>query len=77
MTRDEQHRMVQSLSDHRIRMDGEDSVLFEMMVKRDRDDEDLDSISLHKLNQFYAKYVAKKSKEELEERWKRLTTGHS
>jgi hypothetical protein len=73
MTRDEQHRMVVSLLDHLSQMERNERSLFEMMAKRDRDDEDLDSISLHKLNQLYAKYIAKKSKEELEARWKKIT----
>ncbi len=56
-------------------MDKEESAVFDMLVKRDRDDEDLDANSRRKLNQLYEKHVAKRSREELEEKWKKLTGG--
>jgi hypothetical protein len=44
-----------------------------MLLKRDRDDEELDSLSLARLEQMDAKYLKKKSREELENQWKRIT----
>jgi len=46
---------------------------FEMMVKRDRDDEELDSITMTKLKQLHEKYFPKNTKESLEDRWNKLT----
>ena len=73
MKRDEQHRLVQSLRDFADRMGRDERSNFEMMLKRDRDDEDLDSLSLRRLHQLHEKYVGKKSKRDLEELWKKLT----
>jgi hypothetical protein len=65
--------MILSLREHQNVMSAEEKEAFVMMLKRDRDDEDLDSISLHRLNHLHERYVKKKSKEELEGRWKKLT----
>ncbi len=75
MTKDEQHRLIESIRQHRSRMNKEEGAAFDMLAKRDRDDEDLDAISRRKLNEMYATHVAKRSREELEEKWKKLT-GH-
>ena len=75
MKRDQQHKRILSLREYLPLMKSGDKETFEMMVKRDRDDEDLDSIALQMLDQLYEHYVAKKSKKELEERWKKLTGG--
>ena len=73
--RDRQHKMILSLREHKSAMKDEDKEAFEMMLKRDRDDEDLDSIALQQLHRLHEQYVAKRSKEELAERWKKLTGG--
>jgi hypothetical protein len=73
MKRDEQHKMIVSLREHKHAMNSGDKESFEMMVKRDRDDEDLDSIALQQLHTLYERYVKKRSKEELEGQWKKLT----
>jgi hypothetical protein len=75
MKRDQQHKKILSLREYMPLMRGGDKESFEMMVKRDRDDEDLDSIALQQLDQLYERYVAKKSRKDLEERWKKLTDG--
>ena len=46
---------------------------FEMMSKRDRDDEELDSLTMAKLKQLNIKYFPKHSKQALEDVWKKLT----
>jgi hypothetical protein len=73
MKRDQQHKMILSLLEHKNEMNSGDKESFEMMLKRDRDDEDLDSIALQQLYRLCERYVKKKSKEELEGRWKKLT----
>ncbi len=75
MKRDQQHKMILSLREHKSAMKMEEQEAFEMMLKRDRDDEDLDSIALQQLNQLYERYVTKKSRKELEEQWRKLTGG--
>jgi 2-polyprenyl-3-methyl-5-hydroxy-6-metoxy-1,4-benzoquinol methylase len=73
MKRDQQHKMILSLREHQNVMSGEEKEAFAMMLKRDRDDEDLDSMTLHQLNHLHERYVKKRSKGELEGRWKKLT----
>jgi hypothetical protein len=75
MKRDQQHKKILSLREHMPLMRGGDKETFEMMMKRDRDDEDLDSIALQQLDRLYERYVARKSRKDLEERWKKLTDG--
>ena len=57
MTRVEQHKMVETLKDYMHKMKGRDLDEFEMMRKRDRDDEELDILSVHKLSELYVTYV--------------------
>ena len=75
MTRDLQHKMILRLHESVKKMKGGDKESFAMLFKRDRDDEDLDSIALQQLNELYERYVGKKSKDELEARWNKLTSG--
>ena len=57
MTRVEQHKMIGVLEDYEHTMRGVDLYEFEMMRKRDRDDEDLDILSRRRLTEIYMKYV--------------------
>lgn len=57
MTRTEQHKIIDALRDYVHKMNGRDLDDFEMLRKRDRDDEDLDAISLRQLTELYVKYV--------------------
>ena len=56
-TKAEQHTIVESLNDYSPRMRGRDLDEFEMMRKRDRDDEDLDEMARRRLTELYVKYV--------------------
>jgi hypothetical protein len=49
--------MIETLSDYMHKMSGFDLDEFEMMRKRDRDDEDLDALTRHRLTQLYSMYV--------------------
>ena len=60
MTHAEQHKMIVELMDYTRKMGRYDLEEFEMFVKRDKDDEDLDERSGKKLISFYEKYVVKK-----------------
>jgi hypothetical protein len=57
MTRVEQHKMIELLNDYVHKMSGFDLDEFEMMRKRDRDDEDLDALTRHRLTGLYLLYV--------------------
>ena len=59
MTHEEQHRMIEELRDYMSRMKGRDYFDFEMFLKRDKDDEDLDSLSRRRLQELYEKYCRK------------------
>ena len=72
MTSVEQHTMVRRLNGVTTRMDAEERRKFEMMAKRDKDDEDFDAGTMASLKQMYAKYFPKHSKDSLEDAWKKL-----
>jgi hypothetical protein len=57
MTRIEQHKIIETLRDYVHKMHGSDLDDFEMIRKRDRDDEDLDAISRFRLSELYVKFV--------------------
>jgi hypothetical protein len=61
MTHAEQHKMIIELMDHARKMRRSEQENFEMFVKRDKDDEDLDELSQKRLLEFYNIYVLKKS----------------
>ena len=57
MTHAEQHSLIADLKDYAKRMKRYDQEEFEMFVKRDTDDEDLDTISQKKLVRLYEQYI--------------------
>jgi hypothetical protein len=57
MTHAEQHRMIGELMDVARKMSRRDQEEFEMFVKRDKDDEDLDTLSQRRLLQLHTTYV--------------------
>jgi hypothetical protein len=57
MTKVEQHEIVEILRDYLHKMHGNDLDDYEMMRKRDRDDEDLDVLSRRRLSEIYVKFV--------------------
>ncbi len=61
MTHAEQHRMIEELMEYSRKMSRYDQEEFEMFVKRDKDDEDLDAISQRRLKQLHATYVGQSS----------------
>ena len=73
MTSVEQRKMIQRLKQVTMKMSSSERQSFEMMVKRDRDDEELDALTMAKLKQLYGKYFPKNTKESIEEKWSKLT----
>lgn len=55
----EQHRLIQDLREHEVRMTRSEQELFVMFRKRDYDDEDLDTLSQRKLLELHDKYAAR------------------
>ena len=66
MTKTDQHRMIQDLKDYVSKMGREDRYDFEMFMKRDKDDEELDSLSRKKLEEMHKRYVHRKTKADIE-----------
>jgi hypothetical protein len=60
MTHAEQHKMIVALMDYARKMKRYDQEAFEMFVKRDKDDEDLDTVSQKKLAGLFEQYAAPK-----------------
>jgi len=58
----EQKKMIEELQRISYRLKGKDKYDFEMFLKRHKDDEDLDSLSMKRLCEIYEKYVIKKEK---------------
>jgi hypothetical protein len=75
MTSVEQRKMVQQLKQKTGKMDQQERQAFEMMAKRDKDDEELDTLTMTKLRQLHTKYFPKHSKESIEDAWSKLTGG--
>ena len=57
MTRVEQHKLIETLREYEHKMSRRDLDEFEMMRKRDKDDEELDDLARRKLLQMVEAYV--------------------
>lgn len=57
MTHAEQHKMILALMDYERKMGRREQEEFEMFVKRDKDDEDLDRISQRRLQDMFERYT--------------------
>lgn len=62
MTHAEQHRMIVELMDRTHLMKGRDRDEFDMFVKRDKDDEDLDDRSMKSLMRLFELYAHRRSR---------------
>ena len=60
MTYTEQRALVMELADYHHKMKGKDYDEFEMMVKRIRDDEELDQMTLRRLEALRETYLPKR-----------------
>jgi hypothetical protein len=70
----EQHKAIQELRDYVSKMSPADRYDFEMFAKRDKDDEELDALSSKKLEAMQKKYIVRKTKKDIEELFKRMTS---
>jgi hypothetical protein len=60
MTHAEQHRMINELRDAMRKLTRDDEEIFDMFVKRDKDDEFLDTLSQRRLEQMHERYIIRK-----------------
>jgi hypothetical protein len=58
----EQQKYLDALKFYENKMDAKESYDYKMFVKRQKDDEDFDSVSFAKLKALYQKYMATKEK---------------
>jgi hypothetical protein len=71
----EQHKIMQELKDLVPKMSSSDRYDFEMFMKRDKDEEELDALSTAKLEAMQRRYVVRKSKKDIEELFKKISSG--
>jgi len=60
MTSAEQKKLIEALKYKTGKMLSKDKYDYDMFAKRDKDDEDLDSLSMRRLRELFEKYGAKK-----------------
>jgi hypothetical protein len=70
----EQHKLVNELKDFGGKMSSAERYEFDMMQKRDKDDEELDALSTAKLETMHRKYVVRRSKKDIEELFKKMSS---
>ncbi len=56
----DQKKLIEGLRYRTSKMLSKDKYDYEMFVKRDKDDEDLDSLSMKRLKELFEKYADKK-----------------
>lgn len=62
----EQKKILSELKFYENRMNKKEFEEYQMFIKRQKDDEDFDTISYKKLKELHKKFVIKKSREEAE-----------
>jgi hypothetical protein len=71
----DQRKMIQDLKDYASKMDRRERDEFEMFEKRSKDDEELDNLAFTRLQEMHKRYVAKKTKADIEAMLKKYSTG--
>jgi hypothetical protein len=74
MTKAEQHRMIKDLQGHAARMNRTELESFEMLRKRDKDDEDLDALAIRTLEQLHARFLPTRTKTDVDDLWKKFSS---
>ena len=75
MTRIAQHKIVEELLKFRSSMSAAEQSQFDMLIKRNRDDEEFDSIARGTMVALQEKYIPKRSKKDVEDLWKKFHSG--
>lgn len=74
MTKSEQQRMIRNLQAHTARMNRIELETFEMLRKRDKDDEDLDALAVRALEQLDLKFLPSRTRKDVEDLWKKFSS---
>ena len=67
----DQKKFVEALKRYENKMDEKERSFFSITVKRDKDEEDLDTISFGKLKELYNKYYVSRKKPNLDDLFKK------
>ena len=70
----DQHKLVRELKDFVGKMTSSERYDFEMMQKRDKDEEELDRLAWARLETMHKRYVVKKTKKDIEELFRKMTS---
>ena len=70
----EQHKLVRELKDCLGKMTSAERYDFEMMQKRDKDEEELDQLAFVRLETMHKRLVVKKSKKDIEELFRKMSS---
>ncbi len=73
----DQHKLVRELKDFVGKMTSAEKYDFEMMQKRDKDDEELDQLTHAKLESMHKRLVVKKSKKDIDELFRKLSSNQN
>jgi hypothetical protein len=66
----DQKNFIDALKRYEQKMSSKEQDIFKMIVKRDKDDEDLDSVSFGNLKELYTKYYVNRKKPNLDNLFK-------
>ncbi len=75
MTKAEQNRLFEDLVQIEYAIQGKDKELFRKLLSRHKDDEDFDTAAATQLQSLHDTYKPRRSKEELDALWKKMTSG--
>ncbi len=67
----DQKNFIENLKGFEMKMDSKERDFFKSVVKRNIDDEDLDSISFKKLSELHTKYFVNRKKPNLDDLFKK------
>jgi hypothetical protein len=70
----DQHKLVKELKDYVGKMTSAERYDFEMMQKRDKDDEELDAVTWARLESMHKKLVVRKSKADIDALFRKMTS---
>ena len=70
----DQHKLVNELKAFVGKMTSSERYEFDMIQKRDKDDEELDQLTNTKLESMHKRYAVKKSRQEIEELFRKMTS---
>ena len=62
MSQREQRKYLDALKRYEKKMENKEREIFKMFLKRDKDDEDLDKLSMNQLTELYQKYHLNREK---------------